>query len=130
MKTGLSTDEITVYPSNQLADTVLLGGAYIKGTETADNPYGQAAGRSTENVQAFSTTIRMRFEDFPGAYVNHCHILYHEDAGMMQAVKVILNTDSTFLATDQAEESVTLRLGSTTDQPFQLQPYKNGTNDF
>lgn len=126
---GLSTDEITVYPSNQLADTVLLGGAYIKGTETADNPYGQAAGTSTENVQAFSTTIRMRFEDFPGAYVNHCHILFHEDAGMMQAVKVILNTDSTFLATDEAKQSVTLRLGSTTDQPFQLQPYKNGTNE-
>ena len=121
---GLTTDEITSYPSNQLADTVVLGGAYIKGTETADNPYGQAAGINTENAQAFSTTIRMRFEDFPGAYVNHCHILFHEDAGMMQAVKVILNTDSTFLSTDQAEESVTLRLGSATDQPFQLQPYK------
>ena len=71
----------------------------------------------------------MKFEDYPGAYVNHCHILFHEDAGMMQAVKVILNTDSTFLATDQSEESVTLRLGSSTDQPFQLQPYKNGANE-
>ena len=26
---GLSTDDIKAYPSNQLADTVLLGGAYI-----------------------------------------------------------------------------------------------------
>ena len=82
---GLSTDDITAYPSNQLADTVLLGGAYISGTATADNPYGQAAGTKGEGAEPFSTKIRMRFEDFPGAYVNHCHILFHEDAGMMQA---------------------------------------------
>ena len=122
---GLSTDQITAYPSNQLADTVLLGGAYIDGTQTADNPYGQAAGSDTDNVQPFSTKIRMRFEDFPGAYVNHCHILFHEDAGMMQAVKVILNTDSTFLAGDQAQNSVSLTLGSDTRQQFQLIPYTN-----
>ena len=122
---GFSTDEITAYPSNQLADTVLLGGAYIDGTQTTANPYGQAAGASTANAEPFTTKIRMRFEDFPGAYVNHCHILFHEDAGMMQAVKVILNTDSTFLTTDQAQESITLRLGSKTDQSFQLTPYAN-----
>jgi len=122
---GLSTDNINAYPSNQLADTVLLGGAYIDGTQTADNPYGQAAGLDTDNVQPFSTKIRMRFEDFPGAYVNHCHILFHEDAGMMQAVKVILNTDSTILGPDQASESVNLRLGSDTREHFELAPYKN-----
>ena len=120
---GLTTDQITAYPSNQLADTVLLGGAYIDGTQTADNPYGQAAAIDTDNVQPFSTKIRMRFEDFPGAYVNHCHILFHEDAGMMQAVKVILNTDSTFIASDQARNSVSLRLGSDTRQQYQLTPY-------
>ena len=31
----------------------------------------------------------MDFEDYPGSYVNHCHILFHEDAGMMAVVRVI-----------------------------------------
>jgi FtsP/CotA-like multicopper oxidase with cupredoxin domain len=33
--------------------------------------------------------IRSRFVDFPGKYVLHCHILGHEDRGMMQLVEVI-----------------------------------------
>ena len=33
--------------------------------------------------------IRSRFVDFPGSYVLHCHILGHEDRGMMQLVRVI-----------------------------------------
>jgi suppressor of ftsI len=32
--------------------------------------------------------IRMRFRDFTGAFVYHCHILAHEDAGMMGVVDV------------------------------------------
>jgi hypothetical protein len=31
--------------------------------------------------------FRSRFEDFVGTWVNHCHILIHEDNGMMQAVQ-------------------------------------------
>ncbi|MGD9891067.1 MAG: multicopper oxidase family protein [Dehalococcoidia bacterium] len=31
-------------------------------------------------------TIRTRFLDFPGRWVFHCHILVHEDNGMMQTV--------------------------------------------
>ncbi|HZI47151.1 MAG TPA: multicopper oxidase domain-containing protein [Pyrinomonadaceae bacterium] len=33
-----------------------------------------------------------RFVDFPGVYVLHCHILGHEDRGMMQLVQVVSNT--------------------------------------
>jgi FtsP/CotA-like multicopper oxidase with cupredoxin domain len=33
--------------------------------------------------------IRHRFADFPGSYVLHCHMLAHEDRGMMQLVRVI-----------------------------------------
>jgi FtsP/CotA-like multicopper oxidase with cupredoxin domain len=33
--------------------------------------------------------IRSRFVDFPGSYVLHCHILAHEDRGMMQLVRVV-----------------------------------------
>jgi FtsP/CotA-like multicopper oxidase with cupredoxin domain len=35
-----------------------------------------------------------RFVDYTGMYVLHCHILGHEDRGMMQMVQVISNTTS------------------------------------
>lgn len=31
--------------------------------------------------------FRSRFDDFTGKWVNHCHVLQHEDLGMMQEVK-------------------------------------------
>ena len=36
-----------------------------------------------------TVVIRNRFEDFTGHFVFHCHILGHEDAGMMQTVQVL-----------------------------------------
>jgi FtsP/CotA-like multicopper oxidase with cupredoxin domain len=33
--------------------------------------------------------IRMRYEDFTGRFVLHCHFLDHEDRGMMQLVEII-----------------------------------------
>ena len=35
--------------------------------------------------------IRHRFLDFTGKYVLHCHILGHEDRGMMQLIEVVPN---------------------------------------
>ena len=40
--------------------------------------------------------IRMRFLDFTGKFVYHCHILAHEDGGMMGVVEVV---DSSSIAT-------------------------------
>ncbi len=37
-----------------------------------------------------SITFRMRFTDFHGKYVWHCHALDHEDLGMMQLVEVVV----------------------------------------
>ena len=34
-------------------------------------------------------TIRTRYSEFPGKFVLHCHILDHEDAGMMEAVEIV-----------------------------------------
>ena len=34
-------------------------------------------------------TFRMRFVDFAGPFVMHCHMLQHEDMGMMQRVTVV-----------------------------------------
>lgn len=36
-------------------------------------------------------TMRSRFVDFTGQYVQHCHILAHEDRGMMQLLEVVSN---------------------------------------
>lgn len=33
--------------------------------------------------------FRTRFKDFTGKYPIHCHLLYHEDCGMMQHVEVV-----------------------------------------
>jgi len=35
--------------------------------------------------------MRTRFVDFTGMYVQHCHILTHEDRGMMQLLEVVSN---------------------------------------
>lgn len=36
-----------------------------------------------------SVKMRMRFTDFTGKVVFHCHVLYHEDHGMMSVVEVV-----------------------------------------
>jgi FtsP/CotA-like multicopper oxidase with cupredoxin domain len=38
--------------------------------------------------------MRTRFVDFTGLYVQHCHILAHEDRGMMQLLQVCRDTNS------------------------------------
>lgn len=38
--------------------------------------------------------IRHRFVDFVGSYVLHCHMLAHEDRGMMQLVRVVSKEDA------------------------------------
>lgn len=55
---------------------------------------GQPADRpgydDTFSIPAKSTVvIRTRYLDFDGKYVLHCHILFHEDNGMMQIVEVV-----------------------------------------
>lgn len=57
----------------------------INGEPVADRPW-----YDTHIVPAAGTlTIRSRFEDFDGDCVTHCHILPHEDAGMMMNVRIL-----------------------------------------
>ena len=35
-----------------------------------------------------STVIRSRFLDYTGVFMLHCHMMNHEEMGMMQAVEV------------------------------------------
>lgn len=58
------------------------------------NPVGGLAPRFQDviNVQAGQTqTIRVRFDDFLGEFVYHCHRVDHEDMGMMALVNVLPN---------------------------------------
>jgi FtsP/CotA-like multicopper oxidase with cupredoxin domain len=40
-----------------------------------------------------STVIRSRFLDYTGVFMMHCHMMNHEELGMMQAVEVYKEGD-------------------------------------
>ena len=40
--------------------------------------------RSDEEV-----TVLTHYEDFTGTFVQHCHILPHEDMGMMELIEIV-----------------------------------------
>ena len=47
------------------------------------------AWKDTVNIKAYeSVTLRVRFDDFTGRTVYHCHILDHEDQGMMGILEI------------------------------------------
>ena len=77
------------------------------------------------------TTIRMLFQDFLGTYVHHCHLLEHEDAGMMQVVTVIENANSSWVlpaeGLDVRGNTLVIRKADTLDEfEIDLTPAKTG----
>ena len=46
-------------------------------------------GKTPPQITPGKVRIRQTFLDFPGTFVLHCHILAHEDRGMMQLVRVV-----------------------------------------
>ena len=102
-------------------------------------------------VQSLSTwgandqTLRMLFQDYLGTYVFHCHILPHEDAGMMQVITIVENTDSSWniaaegfkakqnsvtLYQAQDFKSVELKTAQLTDQTWERAQSGDLNNDF
>jgi hypothetical protein len=59
---------------------VELDGKLVEGISPQDNVSVPPNG---------SVKMRMRFTDFTGKFVFHCHVLHHEDHGMMSVVKVV-----------------------------------------
>ncbi len=59
--------------------------------DTIPLPYNNNAPPPGTNPPATMTSItfRMRFVHYTGRYVMHCHMLVHEDMGMMQGVTVV-----------------------------------------
>lgn len=126
---GLKVEDINqTYLAGVLADTINLPPAYIDGTVTPDNPYGTPFNSFIPGTvgKASEVKILMSFEDFPGSYVNHCHILFHEDAGMMTVIRVVLNTQDTWLGlgVDQnADGQIELFRANNYQQGITLTPY-------
>ncbi|WP_308256763.1 multicopper oxidase domain-containing protein [Geminocystis sp. GBBB08] len=118
---GIPVEQIqNNYLARVLSDTIALPPSYAPGSVTPENPYGTPQLNGTPS----EVKILMEFADYPGAYVNHCHILFHEDAGMMAVVKVILNTEKTWLGlSNEVGSTVTLLKASNTNQNLILNAY-------
>ena len=110
------------YIGDSLVDVYQMAPAYAKGSATKDNPFGtpmildedgnyiDGNGKNWGSAPApggpfpptgyltnSKTDILVRFEDFTGLYVDHCHLLFHEDGGMMVPVLTILNTNDSWI---------------------------------
>ncbi|KST65755.1 DUF4114 domain-containing protein [Mastigocoleus testarum] len=118
---GIPVEDIEQnYLAGVLSDTIALPPSHEPGTATPENPYGVAQFNGDPSV----VKILMEFQDFPGSYVNHCHILFHEDAGMMAVVRVILNTEDTWLGLgSNGGGTVELLKASNTEDAILLNPY-------
>lgn len=56
--------------------------------EQAGQPTGSPVWQDVVNVPALSQArVRIAFDDFTGTTVYHCHILDHEDNGMMGIIE-------------------------------------------
>ena len=70
-------------------------GNEVSVTGEADDPqYAATQGLWKDTLfvkQGYTITTRTRYERYIGEYVLHCHILDHEDQGMMQNIRVLLS---------------------------------------
>jgi FtsP/CotA-like multicopper oxidase with cupredoxin domain len=83
--TGKDYDVTTPCTSGGKTDLTLCPAAIQPYTTCSTSTSGTTC---TETVPG-SFKSRSRFVDFTGSYVLHCHILIHEDRGMMQLVEVV-----------------------------------------
>jgi FtsP/CotA-like multicopper oxidase with cupredoxin domain len=73
-------------PANPLWWDVFPIPSGLAATDAAGNPINDATGNQIIIPGYFK--MRSRFVDYAGYYVIHCHILAHEDRGMMTVVEV------------------------------------------
>ena len=137
------------YIGDSLVDVYQMGPAYAHGSAKPDNPFGTpvildengnfidgegknwgpglSQGRApTGYLTNSKTDMLVRFEDFTGLYVDHCHLLFHEDGGMMVPVLTILNTNDSWITNGSAKKkSVELSLGSNRENKIEFKPFEN-----
>ena len=134
------------YIGDSLVDVYQMGPAYIKGSATPDNPFGTPMSLDEDGnyidgngknwgspsgpapvgyLTNSKTDILVRFEDFTGLYVDHCHLLFHEDGGMMVPVLTILNTNDSWITNGSiSKSSVELSLGSNRENKIEFKPFE------
>ena len=129
------------YIGDSLVDVYQMAPAYAKGTVTTENPFGTPMILDEEGNQIdgngdiytgddylinSKTDILVRFEDFTGLYVDHCHLLFHEDSGMMAPVLTILNTNDSWITNGStSKNSVDISLGSNRENKIEFKPFEN-----
>jgi FtsP/CotA-like multicopper oxidase with cupredoxin domain len=79
------------YPNPVWQDVINVPAALKAKPNTPAKPTDNALilGPDNKALTPGYVKIRSRFVDFTGNYVLHCHILAHEDRGMMQLVRVV-----------------------------------------
>jgi hypothetical protein len=131
---GIPTEELKdEYLGGVLQDTIALPPAYLPSSVSLERPEGipvvgydpSEAPPGAPIAIPSEVKILMEFADYPGTYVNHCHILFHEDAGMMAPVRVILNTEKTWLGNSNNNDSGQIQLSKASNfkQQLTLTPY-------
>lgn len=60
---------------------------HVNGEELTRPIWRDTFALSGENGDSF--VMQMNIDDFVGTFVHHCHILTHEDLGMMEAIEVV-----------------------------------------
>jgi len=91
------TQEVHAFHIHQIHFLVLQGGGIPRGEgqllDTVDVPYGvfQPGGKTGDQMTPGAVTLRMDFraKNIIGEFVYHCHILEHEDNGMMAKIRVV-----------------------------------------
>ncbi|WP_250455425.1 multicopper oxidase domain-containing protein [Caballeronia sp. ATUFL_M2_KS44] len=82
---------------NGNGDSIFNGNGGCTDAEGSDSEYCNLQGviRDTLFLKAgYTLTMRTVYQDFTGEFVMHCHILDHEDRGMMENVKIMTSTSA------------------------------------
>ena len=141
------------YTGDSLIDVFQMGPAYAKGSATPDDPfgvpmilddegnyidgYGENWGSGDAAPKGYltnsKTDVLIRFEDYTGLFVDHCHLLFHEDGGMMVPVLAILNTNDSWVTSgSKTNNSIDVSLGSKRENTIEIQAFNeissNGVN--
>src|SRR5438309_8783361 len=79
----------TLFPTRRSSDLAIPAGKKDGSGKVIPDPNNKNKAKDPGYFK-----MRTRFVDFTGLYVQHCHILAHEDRGMMQLLQVCRDPNS------------------------------------
>lgn len=88
-RNGIPTDDHT---EQTLVDTVVLPACQDWGSSNPDDPYANDPtflGKNCRSPARVKLRMEFRQPDIAGTFVYHCHILEHEDKGMMAKIELV-----------------------------------------